>query len=273
MRYIVAVALVALASVSVARGQDTPAAGFEVASIKIEAAPSLTRFTILPGAHLRIAGQSLTNIIRQTFGSTGEFEGIPEWAQTMRVEIDAKAPSGSDSLPETIFPMLRTLLETRFAMKWHSEPREMPVFDLVVDRPGRLGPGLTPSADNCDGHRSLLYDRELPAAAREAYIRCGISMDRPNGVAVAWRMKGRTMDQFAVDLHRLGVTRQVRNRTHLVGRFDAVVEYTPEAAVLLTGSGGIVMAGVKEQLGLRLDPVTAPVDVIVIDHIERPSEN
>jgi len=82
------------------------------------------------------------------------------------------------------------------------------------------------------------------------------------------------MDQVALDLHRiLGVDRTVRNLTSLQGRFDINVEYAAETAALLTGSGGVILAGLREQLGLRLEPATAAIDVVVVDSVSRASEN
>ena len=263
---------------------------FDVASIKIvpDGATGFVRFTVLPGGRVVLRLQTLNNIIRQTLTrDVPDIVGIPEWARMVRYDIDATIPGGQDTSTHGMFARLRTLLESRFNLRWHIEQREMPVFDMVLDKPGQTGARLTRSDIACDGDQSFLQDRELAPAVREDLLRCSITMGRTPGVgrggrgqssgadAVAfWRMKGRTLDQVALDLHRiLGVDRTVRNLTGLQGRFDINVEYAAETADLLTGSGGVILAGLREQLGLRLEPATAAIDVVVVDSVSRASEN
>jgi uncharacterized protein (TIGR03435 family) len=244
---------------------------FEVASIK-PAAPQggPVKFAFLPGGHMVLVDQTLNNMIRQAFrGYT--IVGVPEWGRMTRYDIDAKAPMGADTTQPAVLGMLRALLESRFGLKWHVEQREMPVFDLVRDKPDRLGPGLRPSQDACDNAPDLFIDKSLAADAYARLFNCMIGATRTSAL-VAMRMKGRTMEQLAFELPRLGVDRPVRNRTELAGRFDIDISYTPEAADLAANSG-LFVTGLRDSLGLRLEPAQGVIEVAVIDHVERASDN
>ena len=86
------------------------------------------------------------------------------------------------------------------------------------------------------------------------------------------------MQEFAEELPDAGVSRMVVDRTGLSGRYDFLLRWTPEEelggnAALPDSIGGSIFTALQEQLGLKLAPQKAPVDVLVIDHIDRPSEN
>jgi uncharacterized protein (TIGR03435 family) len=75
----------------------------------------------------------------------GHTERLPEWATFERYDIEARIPS--DKLPTDEYPYLRALLEDRFQLHTHFENQDQPIYALMVQREGQLGPGLRPSVD------------------------------------------------------------------------------------------------------------------------------
>jgi uncharacterized protein (TIGR03435 family) len=203
----------------------------------------------------------------------------PEWVDSDRFDIVAKAPSGAT--PRQAGEMLQSLLAERFKLVAHRGSREFPIYALVLAREGWLGTRMTPSQLDC---------RAKPGESST----CGLS---GTGGRIAGR--GITMAQL-VRLLPKHLDRQVRfdrpviDRTGLSGAFDFTLEWTPDpvaqeilppsqAAARLPGDRAYAfplesnapnfLAALREELGLHLENQLAPEPVLVIDKIERPTEN
>lgn len=185
--------------------------------------------------------------------------GGPAWLASDRFDMEAKAakPSSTDELHAMLINMLRDRLHLRF----HHETKEMPVYALTLDK---AGPKLTPHP---------------PANAGQVWI------DETQEKALHVRMKATSasINYFAFRLG-LGMDRPVIDLTGLPGAYDFNLEYTRQLPPdfppggRLNGeepdtSGPTVYAALKQQLGLELRAQKGQADVIVIDHVERPSEN
>jgi uncharacterized protein (TIGR03435 family) len=231
---------------------------FEVASIKLNksgvgpvGAPG-DRFS---NGQFRTTNIPLRLLMRQAFQrmQTDEIEGGPAWLDTDRWDITAKAESPAASM----LPMIRTLLAERFKLTTHHETKERPVYALVMARrDGRLGPSLHPST--------------------------GQGQNRQLAGAFTARA---TPFKLLVDVLAAAVQQRVIDRTGLSGTYDIDLHWTPAATPLQSDSPSSAAAAatpsdapsiftaVQEQLGLKLDSTRAPVDVLVIDQVERPTEN
>jgi len=255
---------------------------FEVASVRLnssDGAPT-ARFPLGPGdAYVKGTTFSATNqpliaYIRFAFGrSQGEQLRVPAWVNDQRFDIVARATG--DPTKNDMRLMVRALLAERFKMAWHIEQREQPVLELVVARPGRVGPQLLP-------HR-VDQPCESGAAAddRFAAIPCGsaglVASNRPDRASIAGRAE--PMSRLAALLSNnafAGIDRVVLDRTGLHGTFDFIVEWgapRPEASLPSAGddAGPALGTALREQLGLVLKPAKASVDAPVIDHIEQPA--
>jgi len=150
-----AAALTIVGLVNPALAQNPPAARFEVASVKANTTtdPPTSRFPLgpgdayLPGTLFAATNQPLINYIRFAFGrSQGELLRLPAWVYDERFDIQGRTLG--DPRKEDMRLMVRTLLVDRFGLTWHLEPREEPVFELVVSKPGTLGPQLTRHGDD-----------------------------------------------------------------------------------------------------------------------------
>lgn len=188
-------------------------------------------------------------------------EGGPDWIHSERFEIDAK----SDRQPSILMmegPMMQTILENRFALKIHRETRQGPVYELVL---ANGSPKLKPLRDgSCT---PVALGRPLPQlAAGQHLCRNMVSLDSPRAVEI----EGGTLSSFA-GLLGMALDRPVIDKTGIASYFEIHLVFSSDNAAAPDAPG--ISQAIQEQLGLRLVPATGPVDVLVIDHIARPSEN
>ena len=167
--------------------------------------------------------------------------------------------------------MLRALLTERFNLRLQSETRELPLYELTLARQdGRLGPSLRAfTEDNCT-RRAAGSPLGPTATDRPA---CG-ALYSPTG---HWVGRETTIDSVAAALTRI-MGRVVVNRTGLTGKFDLDLEWTDLAQLLQPGlaapplpGGPSLQTALQEQLGLRLDSRKGPVEVFVVQQVERPT--
>ena len=182
--------------------------------------------------------------------------GGPDWMGGDRFDIQARAgrefAAASGGVSEDRL-MLRSLLADRFRLAAQYETREMPIYTLVLARSdGRLGPQLRRSSIDC-------------ATAKPP---CG-------GSGGPGTMSGRGMAISAFPDALSGqVQRLVVDRTGLTGLWDLELTFAPEGAPTAGATPDTrpsVFTALQEQLGLKLEPATGPVEVLVIDRVERPS--
>ena len=176
-----------LAGAGLVRAQAPPetAAGkaFDVASIKVnkEGGPSSVRIT--PGGMFTVTNNNLRNIIRNAFGITNaQIVGGPAWIDEDRFDITAKAAGPSDQ-PQAM-AMLQALLAERFALRTHTERRELPVYVLVLARKdGALGPQMKKADVDCQAlFAAVKAGGKMPAPGPNGSLPCGISVRPGQGV-------------------------------------------------------------------------------------------
>jgi uncharacterized protein (TIGR03435 family) len=249
-----------------ARPAVDTAASFEVASVKINRAgrPGGLEDYIPAAGQVRVVNQTLREMIRAAYGvEINRVLGGPDWIDSERFDVQARASSAVSR--EQLMSMARDLLADRFKLMARVEARQQPIWALV---PSTAGGGR--------GAR-------LRVAAPACTDGCGRISAGPG------RMSGRSvsLDQLATMLApRVG--RVVVQRTGLTGLFDFDLEWgldDAQAAALaqLTPLGGTppaadpsrpgIFTALQEQLGLRLESATGPVEVVVIDGAERPTED
>jgi uncharacterized protein (TIGR03435 family) len=246
--------LVALPCVPIrAQPSTTSSPVFDVVSIK----PTVSNRGGGPGPLIstsagRLFGRgSLQFFLQYAYGlQTFQIIGGPGWLSADRFDIEAKEPQGDSHYSQ--FPqMLRPVLTDRFHLTTHRETRQLGIYSLVV---ARNGPKLAAGR-----------------ATDEQGTRGG------NGQLVASRM---TMRALASTLSRM-TSRLVQDRTGLDGEFNFTLTWTPDEfqrpAPLgrppASREGTSLFTALQEQLGLRLDAGTGPVDVLVVDRVDRPSAN
>jgi uncharacterized protein (TIGR03435 family) len=228
----------------------------------------------LPG-RLTANNISLKRLIAMAYSVTDfQIFGSLNWLESERFDVEAKSP-GPAELPQLRL-MTRSLLEDRFQLKFHREPREMAIYFLVLAKPGiKGGPGLVESpAGDCE---NSLGPQPAPAKGARIEAPCGTVNPMPGRI---FGKRGR-ISQLADRLSTL-LGRTVVDKTGLQGVYDIELEYTPDPELmsqLPSGqpppdtSGPSLFTAIENQLGLKLQAGRGPVDSIVIDSAEKPTGN
>jgi uncharacterized protein (TIGR03435 family) len=180
-------------------------------------------------------------------------EGIPDWAT--REKFDVAFTTTERLHLQDVNGLLRQVLETRFSLKWHNETRPLPIFALVRIDAERLGPGLAAIEKDCT----------VDLITRTAPCRFAIRSDGQKIGETTWPTVSGLIRAAA------GTERPVFDRSGLTGSFRVDAKWT----VRPNDDSGLptIFTAVREQMGLRLEPRVEPVEVVVIDSIQRPTPN
>jgi uncharacterized protein (TIGR03435 family) len=193
--------------------------------------------------------------------------------------VTAKA-EGDVPFPRMAGPMLRALLEDRFKLKVHREAKEVPVYFLTV---AKNGPKLQPTQEEA----CVPLDPNHPPAplatpGQRAPNVCGRMYIRNSGQTTTLQSQGITMEQLtAITLPRIAGC-PVIDKTGLTGRYDIQIEFAPESGAAADPSAPqsavgpdapSIFVALQAKLGLKLEPGKGPKETLVIDRVERPSEN
>ena len=254
---------------SVPASQPVPQAApvFDVAAIRVNKTDLSGHSHIISSpydSHFRATNVSLKSLLQWAFVIPDtRIVGGPSWLGSTKFDIGAKAdPSvdeqmrGLDSATGRLQKekMLQALLASRFQLQVHQESRELPIYALVV---AKSGPKFQPSKVN------------------------GTTINERHG-EIDVRGSDDTIGLLADALAR-NLGRVVVNQTGMKDRYELDLKWTPDdAASPRSGagsgsssdaSGPSLFTAIQEQLGLKLEPQKGPVSVLVIDHVEMPSEN
>jgi uncharacterized protein (TIGR03435 family) len=239
-----------------------------------------------PGGRLVVTNQPLRRLVLFAYSlQPQQLIGGPAWLDSDRFDIVAQAdgdlsptpPGGPPGAPQL---MMQRLLAERFGLVVHTESRELPVYALTVARSdGRLGPRIKPAAVDC-----LALMTKAPGGVPvqapqlpDGRPACGARRDGSGRVTAG----GTSMLMFATQLLTGQSDRLVIDRTGLTGSYDFDYEHAsdvpgrgdgPNPATAVSDRPSLFTA-LEEQLGLKLQPARAPIDVLVIDRVAPPTEN
>jgi uncharacterized protein (TIGR03435 family) len=260
-----------IALMLVAQSAAAPPAGsplkFEVASIKHNQSGSdMAEGGTLPGGRVNARNVTLVNLVIMAYATPPDrIEGGPSWVSADRFDIAATGNRNA-SVAETR-QMMQALLADRFKLKTRIEPRDRPVFDMVIAREDRLlGPQLKPSPTECAGQPG---GESLPPPARPpdlANPTCGTIAFGGN----VFRGHGVTLAQIAGSLSQFA-GRPLKDRSGLAGLYDFELKWSRPSENPNPNDPPEFVTAVREQLGLKLDAVRGPVDVLVIVSAEQPA--
>ncbi|HWF08161.1 MAG TPA: TIGR03435 family protein [Bryobacteraceae bacterium] len=213
---------------------------------------------------------------------TREFSHLPKWVGTDRYSIEARAATGNPTKDQMRL-MMQSLLAERFRLAAHFEAGEVPVFELRLAKTAQLGPKLISHADGppCDKPGTSSGDG-LPGFPGDCHSLS--AMDKPGTMLIVTGSRDVTMDVLAGELSILtssGLGRPVIDKTGLKGRFDFTLEWAreprgpavPDSPAPAAPAGPTPIEALRDQLGLKLEPTKAALPILVIDRVERPSEN
>ncbi len=276
LRAMAAASLLFISSGISAQPAATPRPQFEVASIKLNKSGggfSLARPS--PGGRFTLTNIPLQFVVTIAYRIKDfQLSGAPPWFTAERYDIEAKA-EGNPSL-DAMLPMLQALLEDRLQLKFHHETKELPIYTLVVAKAGKL--------HESQGECGPMPDRlpPPPEPGKMPSPPCGGMFRTPGHVAGQKVAMAQLTDLLSNMAGRI-----VLDKTGLTGKYDISLDYTPEQSQLQLPPGGApdipvprpdpngpsLFTALQEQLGLKLESQKGPVEIMVIDHVERPSEN
>jgi uncharacterized protein (TIGR03435 family) len=261
---------------------------FEVASVKPSAAGDIRTIGPRPGGRFIANSATLKTLIAVAWDVPEyQISGGPNWVATDRWNIEGKAgegsvPPGMGRWPDPVVPdhplplMVQSLLEDRFQLKVHRETREAPVYELMVAKTAKAGPNFELSADQGPVEYGTVPQPGASPPRGTMRLNPGRGYLEGNGIPVA---------QLAHILSEQGVlSRPVIDKTELKGLWDFKLEWTPEPGLGTVAPGAppqpsadstkpSIFTAVQEQLGLKLESVKRPVEVLVIDRAAKPGAN
>jgi len=282
MRTLLSTLLVAGAIAIVVPAQQRDAA-FEVASVKANTSGDGNgNLRMLPGGRVNAVNMPVRPIITFAFQlAQYQLIGGPGWLTTDRYDLVARMEGNVDpafvpgaNTPNPTQLALRNLLEERFKLKIHRETREMDIYSLVMARPGGApGAGLKPTTQDCAAAAAAARRGGPPPTGTPGEPFCGIQ-GGPGRLKFGGLPAASFAQAFSGPAGRLVV-----DRTGLTGSWDFELVYAieglggpgePDAAPTDAPS---IFTAIQEQLGLKLEPTKGPVDVVVIDSVEKPTED
>lgn len=242
--------------------QAQPKLSFDVVSIKAKPPGPVEGGGIryLPGGRYTASNVLVSQLLSGAYpgirAALGDIIG-PDWIFSQRFDILANA--GREATREEMGIMMRSMLEDRFKLRAHMERQTQPVFELVVARAdGVLGPDLKPHPDEC---------------GRSGTTPCGVSASR-DGV----RGIGVPITRLATFFTASVDGRRIFDKTGLTGNYDFKLVFRPSGAPPRAAGDPPddrpnLFTALEEQLGLKLVASRGVVDVLVVDSIDRPTEN
>ncbi len=243
MREIV-VLLVTAVGLSAQTGETTARPSFEVVSVKPTQGQQMNSgFRRASPGNLNATNVSVRFLIEYAYGvRDDQVAGGPSWLDSDRYEIVAKPPEGSDTSEAVKRLRTQSLLADRFHVAFHRQTKELPVFVLITAKNGPKG----------------LHEA---SAGRTDFVNNGHHLS-------ATRL---SMQGFARDFLAPQIGRSVFDKTGIAGEFDFALDWAPDDAASETAP--TLFIALQEQLGLKLEQQKGPVEVLVIDHAGRPTEN
>ena len=261
---------------------------FEVATVKPSASND-NRIAIMgePGGRFRVTNATLKMVMAVAY-RVRDFQilGGPAWTGTDRWNIEGKAEEGSvpqismpldPTVPNPLMVMVQSLLEDRFQLKLHRETRELPVYELFTAKGGfkmKLSADQSPIVPPERGSPPPMPKQGGPMP--RGTMGMGPGRIEANGAPIA--------NFIQILSQQLG--RPVIDKTGLKGFYDIKLQWTPEVGEAFLKPGGTepaqpppdtfgpsIFTAIQEQLGLRLESGKGPVEVFVIDSVQKPTEN
>lgn len=259
-----------------AQSQTAAPRSFEVASIKpSEPGQMGTRLMIAPGGNFNAKNATPQMLVEFAYNIRDfQISNAPGWLKSEHYDVTAKGDDGGSPNPDALRQMVQSLLAERFKLLIHRETKELPVYNLVVGKSGLKMkevevPGDGPDKDPGPGPGKI--QGQGPGPGRGGMMRMGRGQLTGQAIKV---------DMLVSNLARQ-IGRTVIDKTGLKGAYDFKLEWTPEPGqgadlgehTPIDPSGPTIFAALQEQLGLKLESAKGPVEIVVIDRIEKATEN
>jgi uncharacterized protein (TIGR03435 family) len=260
---------------------------FDAISIKVDNSGS-GRHSLssnIGGGRLRAVNVSLAGFMVYAYQlPASRIIGAPAWFDSEYFDVDATTATEDNSTDNSA--RIQAMLADRFKLIVHHETRDLPVYALVLDKPGKLGPQLRLTDANCSNPQKTDLSKPNAASTDNSTpddVNCGDTSGSTGSKRVRFLGHGVSMDKLIEALSgspsHAFVERPLIDRTGLTGKVDFELVFTPpqfapdNEQTADPSAPPPFTAALRDELGLKLQSATAPVDVLVIDHIEQPTPN
>jgi uncharacterized protein (TIGR03435 family) len=235
---------------------------FEVCTIKPSKPDAVGRGFRMNGRNFSTMNTGVSDLMTFAYGVTKkQITGLPEWADSEKYDLGAKPEGEGMPNDRQIKIMVQKVLADRFKLKFHHEKKELSVYALSI---GKTGPKLMKSEADPNSLPGLGFRGLGKLAARNA-----------------------TLADFVGLMQTTALDRPVVDQTGLAGRFDFTLDWTPDEFQFSdlgprrppapasddAQKDPDLFTAIRQQLGLKLEATKAPADVLVIDHVEKPTGN
>jgi uncharacterized protein (TIGR03435 family) len=275
---LIAVGWVAFAVSAFGQGAsaDAKPLAYDVVSVKPnKSGDNMRRIMNMPD-RFSMTNLGLKQLIQNAYGlkMPEMISGLPGWADSAAFDIEAKMDAETiaalkampkEQADEQRRQMLQAMLADRFKLKVHRETKELPIYSLVIAKGGFKLKEADPNNTYANGIKGP------DGVAHAGFMRMG----RGELTGQGFEMPG------LANLLSMQVRRLVVDNTGLKGKYDIKLQWTPDEmegghggeAATPTSTGPSIYTALQEQLGLKLDSTKGPVDTVVVDHVEMPSDN
>jgi uncharacterized protein (TIGR03435 family) len=265
------------------QAQTAPAAAppvfeYDVASIKLNISGGPNMNSAGSADSFTISNTPVKALIQSAYGVQNyQILGAPDWLTSEKYDINAKLDVSLADAFRKLGPadrslarqhMMQALLADRFALKIHRETKELPVYTLIVVKSGHKLKEAKPADGGPDAP-------PLPASSGSPSIRNSRTTSGPATLTFLHTSSADLAATLATEFHRTVV-----DKTGLTFRYDFTLQFMPDDAPIQPSSSAVpadlppsIFTAIQDQLGLKLESGKGPVEVIVIDHVERPSGN
>jgi uncharacterized protein (TIGR03435 family) len=242
---------------------------YDVASIK-PAKPGDESTLLFRLGAFTVKGMTLKSLIKEAYGiEDDQISGAPKWVGSQTYDIEAKVDGADAATLEKLSDdqsklMFQSFLRERFQLKVHSETKELPVLALVV---AKGGPKLQPAKPG-DTYPDGIKGPDGKPAGHAGMMMWGRGRLTGQGIPI-----GNLVPPLTQELGRI-----VQDKTGLTGKYDIELRWTtddaaPDSRSASDSPGPSIFTAMQEQLGLKLESQKAPVEVLLIDHVEQPPAN
>ncbi len=241
---------------------------YDVVSVKVNKSASGNMMWNSTSSGIKMENVRLRDLVTAAYGLRSPMDeqvtGLPKWAEDEHFDVEAKVSEEDlEAFKKLKFdqqaPLLLAALQDRFKLQAHEEMRELPTYSLVV---AKGGPKIKPAMEG-DSYANGLKFNGKPGGP-------GTTTINMNGSTVHAEFQGVAMENLAANLG-YQVHRQVNDDTGLKGKYDLKLDWSAEDAKDATVPG--IFTALQEQLGLKLVPSKGPVECVVVEHVEQPTEN
>lgn len=223
---------------------------FEVAAIKLSDPNDHSQGFQIRGRHVKVQNENVISMIMFAYGiHNKQVVNGPDWIKDQHFDVDGVPDVEGEPNLKQMQHIVQNLLVERFGLKFHEEKRELAVYAIAIDKGGvKMQKSKSPETQ--------APDQTGNGGAHKQFM----------------RYTNNTVDDFALSMQYF-LDKPVVNQTCLAGRYDFALTWNPDLTETNEADVPGLFTAMKEQIGLKMEPTHAQVNVMVVDALSKPTEN